>query len=131
MGDRARQSGFSLIEIVAACAVVMVLASLAVPRLGEVVERMRAEEGKQLLTQMYGAQIRYWQEHDHKFPRALADADIELRGSNHFYQLTLFSDSPCLCRSEITRKDNSYTLRIDRKGRIQCFGKRCKALGLK
>ena len=130
MREAGAQSGFSLIEIVVVCVLAGVFAGLAVPRLTGIVERGRAEEGRQLLSQVYGAQMRFWQEHNHTYPADLTAIDIDLRGNSHFKNLTLFADSVCRCQSAITRSDGSYTLTIDRAGVITCSGGRCGDIGL-
>jgi len=107
--------GFTLIEIMIVVIVIITLSGLALPKYFVVSERMRLQEGENLLLTMYAAQKRYKLEQG-SYATNLSDLDIGLRPSENFDAFAV-SANPL---AQIDRKENRYTLRIDGSGVISC-----------
>lgn len=124
---RTRQA-FTLAELTVVAVVLGVLSMIAIPRLGKTVERMRAEEGKQMLMAIYAAQKRYWQENAHTYTDDIAALDIEIRPNSNFENIQLNSSGFPLVQMD--RTTGAYTLTINEMGNIYCMGTLCYELGL-
>ncbi len=123
-----REHGFTLAEIALVSIVFSVTTMLALPRLANTVERMRAEEGKQMLMAIYAAQKRYWQENAHTYTDDLNALDIEIRPNSNFENIQLNSSGFPLVQMD--RTTGAYTLTINEMGNIYCMGTMCYELGL-
>ncbi len=124
---RTRQA-FTLAELTVVAVVLGVFSMVAIPRLGNTVERMRAEEGKQMLMAIYAAQKRYWQENAHTYTDDLDALDIEIRPNSNFENIQLNSSGFPLVQMD--RTTGAYTLTINEMGNIYCMGTMCYELGL-
>ena len=122
------KQAFTLAEIAVVAVVFSVTTMLALPRLANTIERMRAEEGKQLLTAVYAAQKRYWQENGKTYTDNLANLDIDIRPNAHFENIQL--DASGFPLVQMDRKTGSYTLTIDETGQVYCMGTICYEIGL-
>jgi len=114
--------GYTLVEIAVVTIVVSVLAGLAIPRATLLVERMRAEEGKELLLSLYSAQKRYALDHNGDYTDNIADLDIELRPSAHFPTVVVAKTPPTSPLASMTRAGSLYTLSISDQASISCSG---------
>jgi len=110
--------GFTLIEVITTIVIVGVLASLALPRFGGAIERMRATEGVQILTALLGAQRAYEIETG-AYATALADLDVEIPHADNFSVGTITVANDPNNVAEIDRT-GGYTLSIDEDGEINC-----------
>jgi type IV pilus assembly protein PilE len=106
----ARQSGFSLIELVIALAIVTILAAIAIPSYQGHVRKARRNEGKVFLHTLMMAQERYYANFNkysaQSGPGGLAQPDasqpngyyavarIDLDGSGQFVRVTLSPQGP-------------------------------------
>ncbi|HQO58071.1 MAG TPA: prepilin-type N-terminal cleavage/methylation domain-containing protein [Candidatus Omnitrophota bacterium] len=124
---RTRQA-FTLAELTVVAVVLGVLSMIAIPRLGNTVERMRAEEGKQMLRAIYAAQKRYWQENAHTYTDDFDALDIEIRPNSKFENIEL--DASGYPLAQMDRTNGAYTLTINEMGNIYCVGTMCYDLGL-
>lgn len=124
---RTRQA-FTLAELTVVAVVLGVLSMIAIPRLGNTVERMRAEEGKQILMAVYAAQKRYWQEHGQTYTDDFDNLDIDMRPSTNFENIQL--DASGFPLAQIDRANGTYTLTINEMGQMYCIGTICYELGL-
>src|SRR3989338_991863 len=78
-----KRKGFTLIEVIIVVIVVGIVASIAIPKMTTVVERMRAAEGVQILTTLLGAQNRFRQENN-GFTNVMANLDVVISNSRNF-----------------------------------------------
>ena len=77
------KAGFSLAELTIAVVVIALLATFAVPRYMQMVEKSKASEAFAYLAEIGSAQARYNAQHG-EYASVLGDLDIELRAPNHF-----------------------------------------------
>ncbi len=122
-----RDRAFTLVEVILVTVVFGVAATFAVPRLAYTIERMRAEEGKQILLALYAAQKRYWQENGQNYTDNLDDLDVNIRNSPYFENIQVSTASPL---AQLERKNGTYTLTIDEQAQIYCTGTMCYEMGL-
>lgn len=126
MNSKNSIKGFTLIEIIVALIIVGVLASIALPKYGRVMERSRQAEAISILSVMRGAQLRYSADNG-TYTSSTADLDIEL-GTPKFFTYTvpnpIVGDTDL---AEATRNNVSqtagisgYTLKVNRNGDINC-----------
>ncbi|MCK4881998.1 MAG: hypothetical protein KAS92_03135 [Candidatus Omnitrophica bacterium] len=98
--------------------IVGVLASLALPRFGGVLERVRAAEGVQILTALLGAQKVYEAENGN-YSAVLADLDISIDRAENFNIGTIVVQNNAANVAAIT-STVGYVLSIDEDGFIGC-----------
>ena len=110
--------GFTLTEIMVTIIIVGVLASLALPRFGGVLERVRAAEGVQILTALLGAQKVYEAENGN-YSAVLADLDISIDRAENFNIGTIVVQNNAANVAAIT-STVGYVLSIDEDGFIGC-----------
>ncbi|MFA5261293.1 MAG: prepilin-type N-terminal cleavage/methylation domain-containing protein [Candidatus Omnitrophota bacterium] len=126
--DIRRRQAFTLAELTVVAVVLGVLSMIAIPRLGNTVERMRVEEGKQMLLAIYAAQKRYWQENGQTYTDNFDDLDIDIRPSAKFENIQL--DASGYPLAQMDRTNGAYTLTINEMGQVYCMGTICYELGL-
>ena len=115
-GKRRTLAGFTLIEITVVLVVTMVLAAFAVPKYNYILERFRAQEGKDILLTLLGAQKRYSLHHNDNYATSLGELDIDVRDSLYF-------NTPSVNNSQWVasiQRTGIYTLSIHETGRFCC-----------
>ena len=126
--DIRQHQAFTLAEITLVAVIFSVTAMLALPRLANTIERMRAEEGKQLLLTIYAAEKRYWQENGQAYTDDLSKLDVAIRPDGNFDNIQL--DASGFPLVQMDRTSGAYTLTIDETGHVYCMGTLCYELGL-
>jgi len=114
-----QNKGFTLMEIIVVVVTVSILASLALPRMTGIFERVRASEGVSLLTALLVAQKAYQLEFD-AYATDPDDLEIEILRSSNFDESTIDVFDDVNNVAEITRLGDDYTLSIDEDGVISC-----------
>jgi len=127
-------NGFNLMELIIAGVILGVLAGLAMPRFNTVIERFRAKEGETTLRDFYGAQKRYFIEHQaycqNSNPDDLSCLDITVPILKYFdnpllkYNTTYsgFTNGDPNLQVVVTieRKTGEYRLAIGVNGQVVC-----------
>lgn len=121
-----KRHAYTLVEIMVVATVISIIAAFAIPGLSLVIERMRAEEGRQLLLSLLSAQKRYALEHGGAYTNDLNLLDLDLRPSDNFSTIRIFATPPL---AQVSRSGDLYTLSIDGQARITCTGAHCSNLG--
>lgn len=115
-----KQFGFTLMEIIIVVVILGILAAIAIPRLLGPNERVRASEGKQILTVLLGAQNRYALENNGAFLQdsvAITGLDVVIPASQNFNP-PIGANANGL--ASITSSVLAYTLSIGANGVITC-----------
>lgn len=115
---------FTLIEILVVLIIVLGVAAMALPKFNTFVERFHAEDGKQILYGIYGAQKRYFLENK-TYTASMAALDITLPVNNDFSLIEPMNDLEdgiTYVGRGIRRKSgvDLYTLWVDSEGNIYC-----------
>lgn len=136
-----KRNAFTLIELMTVVFIVGILTTLPLIKYFIVTEKIHAKSGEKILLEIYGAQKRYFIDHD-AFATDLADLDISPKGSE-------FLSAPVACSNtddtdschaadsiaEIYRNSSEmkYELRINNNMKTTCTGTApadiCKRLG--
>jgi prepilin-type N-terminal cleavage/methylation domain-containing protein len=124
-----RRGAFTLLEIIVVTIILGVIAALAVPRMGQTMERMRAEHGRQVLLTLYGAQKRYWQENGHTYANGTDQLDIDLRPDPNFTFEVLNVNPIARANRDSGSWVGDYVLEISDAGTVTCTGSGCARLG--
>lgn len=111
--------GYTLSEIMMVVIMVGIIASLAFPQYGVILEKSRAQEGNQTLLAILAAQKRFAVESGGAYTNNLADLDVTFRQSAYFANPTV-SNNPLSLGSVV--RTGSYTLAINSNGLISCTG---------
>ncbi len=109
--------GFSLTEILVVVAIMGIIMALAIPNFLQVYEKSKADEGRQILNNIYLAQKRFYLDHNNVYASSLALLDVDFRPSANFGNPTASNDVAAL--GQVTRT-GSYTLTVDHTGTISC-----------
>ena len=96
------QGGFTLLELLIVILIIGVLATLAVPRYINFIERSRAAEAVQVLNAIKSAQLAYRLEHG-TFAGTLPDLDVEVPSGNGYWVYDLVSGTPASYYATATR----------------------------
>ena len=132
-----KRKGFTLIEVIIVVIVVGIVASIAIPKMTTVVERMRAAEGVQILTTLLGAQNRFRQENN-GFTNVMANLDVVISNSRNFTNPPTVlvpateATDPVATVTRLRGATNLYRLGILSNGTVGCANLAvnwCAALG--
>ncbi len=135
IGQYSFQKAFTLMEVLSTVVILMVMATLAFPKLMVTIEQGRAAEAKNILINLLGAQKRYALTNDGTYTLDIDNLDIEIRPLNDFNAPTLTDPLGVTAIASITRKAGApytYTLGILADGTISCgnaVGTICQNLG--
>lgn len=115
-------------EIIVVIAIISVIAAIAMPKFADLIERFRAEEGKETLHAIYASQKRFYIENNN-YATYYSDLDIELRPSQYFDIGTTVSAGVL---GLLTRKGALYSLFIYENASIGCASGSfpCSRIGL-
>ena len=125
---RNKKGGFTLAEIAVAIVIIGVIAILALPGYQWIVQRIKNEEGKQALLNVYQSQLQYKKETG-SYATVFSDLDLDYPAGSFstFSPVEADSSSVARCTSGtavrvgyITRTDGTYTLELLEDGTIQC-----------
>ena len=109
--------GFTLLEIIVSVITVGVLASLALPRFGLTIERVRSSEGVKILTALKDAQAVYNYENG-VYTNNIDDLEVAIPDPvRNFNQPIVYATDPV---ASIERNTGAYTLCIDSDGTVKC-----------
>jgi Tfp pilus assembly protein PilE len=111
--------GFSLAEMMLVTVLAGIIMAIALPHYGLIVEKSKADEGKQTLNTILSMQKRYFVEHNETYATSLALLDTDIRPLANFSIPTASNDINAL--GQIVRT-GSYTLTIANTGVISCSG---------
>lgn len=131
--------GFTLLELIIVIVVLGILASLAIPKYFQVIERARSTEGVQLLGLLRTAQLRMYAE-TAAF-KACGDLDVEYTPPKFFttncYSGTTTDFNTQWVAQALRKGDvqlpagfDAYTLEMRTDGQVKCTGTGCKFLGI-
>ena len=130
--------GFTLIELLIAIVIVGTMASIAIPQLQTLIEKFRAQEGKNILLVLLGAQLKYRPDNNNNFANNLTDLDVVIGQPKNFatpiavaqgftsecppYGATSFNVNSDLNRfvANMRSNDGKYTLYACLSGPISC-----------
>ena len=104
------KNAFTLNEILVVIIIIGVLAALALPRMGIIMERMRAKEGEQILFSIDIALQDYFIDHDGNYPDSVDELAIEIPPSKYFNQVTFFENG--IQSFQVERKTETYVLHL-------------------
>ncbi len=112
------RKGFTLIEITVTIIIIGAMAALALPRIGQIAERMRATEGEQILTVLLHAQNDYQLDNNGSYTNDPTELAIEYAAADfkHFVHPPTVGNPI----ASVTRLAGDYTLSIDNTGTISC-----------
>jgi prepilin-type N-terminal cleavage/methylation domain-containing protein len=128
-GDLAmrKMAGFSLLELIVALIIIGVLATLGLPKYGQVLERSRQAEAITILGTMRGAQLRYYLDNNENYASDPGDLDIDLVAPKFFAYIPLPGSPPDTLLATATRNGvqqtgggSNYRFDINRAGAIVC-----------
>ena len=91
MRDNSSHRGFSLVELIIVIVIIGVLAMIAVPQYGKIVEKSRITEAVVAMNALRGAQLRYMAEYD-AYAATASSIDTDIPASKYFCDT---ADSPC------------------------------------
>jgi type IV pilus assembly protein PilE len=124
-------TGFTLTELLIGLVITAILAAIALPKFGRVMERSRQTEAITILGAMRGAQIRYYIDNNNSYTTNAANLDIELSAGEFFnYTLPASPNDSSLAlatRNGVSQTSGSagYRLEINRNGVISCDSGTC------
>ncbi len=112
-----KENGFTLIEVIIVAIVVSILAAIAFPKFQLARETNIANEGKQIILTLYGAQKRYYMDND-TYATSIGQLDVQIPSSKYFYLITVTNNPSSL--AAVSRNGNLYKFEIDENGDITC-----------
>ncbi|MCK5580379.1 MAG: type II secretion system protein [Candidatus Omnitrophica bacterium] len=112
-----KEKGVTLLELAIVTIIVGLLTSVASIYYFNAIERFYAQEGGQILINLFGSQKRYALENNGAYATDLNDLDIQVRASAYFDPPTVANNPDDIAK--ITRTD-SYYLQIDEDANITC-----------
>ncbi len=120
-GDKMRgQRAFTLVELMVVIIIVGVLASLAMPRFSNTIEKSRIAEAINILQTLRDAQEVYSLENA-GYTADINDLDVTIPVSRNFNDPTLATADP-IVSIERNAGGYQYTLSIDADGAVSCGG---------
>ena len=115
-----KKFGFTLIEIMVVIVIMGVIGGIALPRYANVLERQRAQEGKNMLVAVLDAQRRFQLENGN-FTNVVANLDLTIAATRYFGAPTpAIPGGGLTAVAIIQRLGGTYQLRIDSSGNIFC-----------
>ena len=111
------KKGFTLLELIIVIVIIGVLATAALGKYIQAVEKARAAEGKHILGIFREAQLRYFAENNPNYGASCAVLDVTVTASNNFAAATCSNSSTALATVVRT---GGYTLVIKENGKINC-----------
>ncbi|MDP8211684.1 MAG: prepilin-type N-terminal cleavage/methylation domain-containing protein [Candidatus Zapsychrus exili] len=112
------KKGFTLIEIIIVIIIVGAIAGLALPRFGLTFEKIKSQEGVQILTSVYNAQKIYYVENG-AYATSMGSLDITVPTPQHF-AAPVPRNNPSSTVVRIDRSTGAYRLIISYLGTINC-----------
>jgi len=122
--------GFTLLEIIIVVIIVGVMATFGLPKYEVAVEKMRSQEGANVLRALWGAQKRYHLKNG-IYTNDISNLDITLPALENFTSLTVGAGGNFPIAS-VQRNDSKYTymLWVNANGDLYCVGDSlCTKLG--
>ena len=115
------EKGFTLIELIFAVIIVGVLASLAMPRFSDTIEKYRTAEAINILETLRNAQEVYKLENG-VYTDTMDDLDVTIPASQNFNAPALLATGATFASIERNAGGYQYTLTIDADGTVSCGG---------
>ena len=113
-------NGYTMIEVLIVLIILAALVAIAVPRYQAATEKMKSQEGVNILYSILGAYNRY--EIDNGTPPTqLSQLDIEIPNAENFNAPSLSGAAGTVATIQHSGAP-SYTLSIDTDGEISCSG---------
>ncbi len=120
-----------MIEILAVVIILSVSASLALVKYGDYMRRIRSQEGRQILTALYGGQVQYRREVglglnflNGNLAAINANLNVTFPATFRNFNTLTAVNGPVFCGfptvGRIVANDNSYALHITTQGTIIC-----------
>lgn len=123
-----KESGFTLSELIVAMVIVGVLAAIMLPKMGNVIKKMKTREGVNVLLDIYRAQKNYALDHEGDYGN-LAALDFTVSSLKNFGNVNAFADAtvvfaggngPFVLLGSTRFKDNSFGIYVLDDGTIVC-----------
>ena len=87
--DSSTKTGFTLVEIMAVIVILGIFSTVALLNYSKTIEQSRAEEGKEILMNLYRAQTAYAIDHSGGFTLILSNLDVTIPTLRYFDAPTL------------------------------------------
>ncbi len=111
---------FTLVEIMISIILIGVIAALAVPRVSISLEKVKMNEGKQILIELMKAQNNYRTENN-AYTNDVADLNIEIPAPKNFKTPSVFASADPSDRiASIENVNEKYYMKMSGKGSISC-----------